>query len=95
MTASSTVQAVERLETVWPDAALIDLEMPELDGYALIGRLRRMCEQLGRRLPAIAFTAHGLASDRHQTRSAGFDLHLAKPIRPALLVSGIAGLVRA
>lgn len=93
VTASSTLQAVDRLEALWPDVALIDLEMPELDGYALIARLRGMGAALGRRLPAIAFTAHGLDSDRHLTQSAGFDLHLAKPIRPGLLVSAVARLV--
>ena len=93
-TASSTLQALDRLEILWPDVALIDLEMPELDGYALMTRLRTLCARAGRRLPTIAFTAHGAAGDRRQTQSAGFDLHLAKPIRPAALVSGVARLLR-
>lgn len=93
VTASSTLQAMDRLEAVWPDAALIDLEMPGLDGYALIARLRTRCAGFGRRLPAIAFTAHGLDSDRHLTLAAGFDLHLAKPIRPRVLITAIARLL--
>jgi len=95
VTASSTLQAVDRLEALWPDLALIDLEMPELDGYALIARLRGMCERSGRTLPAVAFTAHGATRDRAQTRSAGFDLHLTKPIRPSVMVSAIGELVGA
>ena len=95
VTAGSTRQALDRLEALWPDVALIDLEMPGLDGYDLIARLRGMCAQLGRRLPAVAFTAHGHDRDRQLTHSAGFDLHLAKPIRPGLLVSAISRLLAA
>lgn len=95
VTAASTLQAIDRLEASWPDVALIDLEMPDLDGYALIARVRGMCERSGRPLPAIAFTARGASSDVARTRSAGFDLHLTKPIRPALLVGEVAQLVQA
>lgn len=90
VTASSVAQALDRLESFWPDVALIDLEMPELDGYTLMARLRALCERYERRLPAIAFTARGAESERQMTQSAGFDLHLVKPIRPAALVSAVA-----
>ena len=88
--ASSTVQALERLAAWWPDVALIDLEMPERDGYDLMARLRGVCERDGRRLPAIAFTANGRERDRRQAQMAGFALLLAKPIHPSSLVESVA-----
>lgn len=88
--ASSTRQALERLAVWWPDLAVIDLEMPDLDGYALMTRLRAACERYARRLPAIAFTANGRERDRRQARLAGFGLLLAKPIHPRSLVDSVA-----
>jgi RNA polymerase sigma-70 factor (ECF subfamily) len=92
--AASAQQALERLENAWPDIALIDLEMPDVDGYALMTRMRGLRKAHTRRLPAAAFTARGAARDRERTRSAGFDLHFAKPIRPSLLVDGLMRLSR-
>jgi RNA polymerase sigma-70 factor (ECF subfamily) len=86
-------RAVDRMESVWPDVALIDLEMPELDGCDVLALLRSRSAKLDRVLPAIAFSAHAADLDRHRTRSAGFDLHLAKPVSPSLLVRSIAALV--
>lgn len=58
------------------------------DGYLLIRRLRA---RVGR-LPAVALTADARAEDRGRALSAGFQMHVAKPVEPAALTSAVAGL---
>lgn len=93
-TAASAAQALDRLEARWPDVALIDLEMPGLDGYGLKARLRDVCLSQSRLLPTVAFTARSGERERLLTVSAGFSLHLVKPIRPALLVDAVVQLLK-
>lgn len=92
LAASSGAEALGRLDAGWPDLALIDLEMPEIDGYELLARLQRASEGNGRRIPAVAFTARATDRDRELTRAAGFAAHLVKPVRPAHLVAVVASL---
>jgi CheY-like chemotaxis protein len=93
--ASSAAQALRRLDVMWPDLMVTDLEMPEEDGYALLQHVRDRAGLRGNLPPAVAFSAHGAEEDRTRTAQAGFDLHLAKPVRPAVLVTRVAELVRA
>jgi RNA polymerase sigma-70 factor, ECF subfamily len=90
--AASGAQAMACLEAQWPDVALIDLEMPDVDGFELLMRLQQLSERCGRRLPAVAFTARGSDRDRQLTHAAGFAAHLLKPIRPVHLVAAVANL---
>lgn len=94
VSAACAADALDRLHTAWPDIALLDLEMPETDGYALMSQVRTVRTARRRSLPVAAFTAHGEANHRARAKSAGFDLHLTKPIRPALLVDSVARLLR-
>jgi CheY-like chemotaxis protein len=65
--------------------------MPGVDGYTFIRQLR---EQEGdRQIPAIAVTAHALAEDRERALAAGFQNHLAKPIKLAELIRSIVKAV--
>jgi CheY-like chemotaxis protein len=66
--------------------------MPGADGYMLIHEVRALGSQRGFWFPAIAITAHTRPEDREQALSAGYHLHLAKPIDPAALVDSIAQL---
>jgi len=61
-----------------PQLALVDLGLPILDGYELIGRLRNLPGMHS--LPAIAVTGYGQASDRAKSHAAGFDRHVVKPV---------------
>lgn len=90
--ASSAAQARRRLHTALPDLLLTDLEMPEEDGYSLLHSMRQLAG--GDQIPAVAFTAHGDAEDRHKTTQAGFALHVLKPVRPATLVARLGTLTR-
>jgi hypothetical protein len=92
-TSVSVAAALETLEQ-WPaDVVVSDVEMPEEDGYALVRRLRALDARRGRRTPTVALTAYGRAEDRRAALTAGFNLHLAKPIDPAELVLVLANLL--
>ena len=68
------VDAALRLE---PDVALIDVGLPELDGYEVARRIRAGTR---RDMLLVALTGYGLAEDRERALAAGFDLHRVKPI---------------
>jgi CheY-like chemotaxis protein len=68
------IDAALRLE---PDVALIDVGLPELDGYEVARRIRA---ESRRDMLLVALTGYGLAEDRERALAAGFDLHLVKPI---------------
>jgi CheY-like chemotaxis protein len=63
-----------------PDALLLDIGMPELNGYQLAQRIR--ATGWGRRAMLIAITGWGQERDKRQALAAGFDRHLTKPIDP-------------
>ena len=67
------------------DLLISDIGMAGRDGYELIRELRAL-EAPGERLPAIALTAFSRDLDRRQALQAGFDAHLAKPLKPQLLM---------
>jgi PAS domain S-box-containing protein len=75
-----------------PDVLVCDISMPEVDGYALIGRVREMAPEEGGRIPAVALTAYGRAIDRIRALSAGFNMHIPKPVEPAELATVVASL---
>ncbi len=77
------VEAMSVVSEFTPDAAVLDIGLPIMDGHELARRLREM---LGRRCALIALTGYGRAEDRHKSRAAGFDTHLVKPVDPAQIV---------
>jgi signal transduction histidine kinase/CheY-like chemotaxis protein len=77
-----------------PDVVIMDIGMPEMDGYALIGKVRALTPDQGGRTPAVALTAFARSEDRRQAMLAGFDLHVAKPVEPAELVAVVSRLAR-
>ena len=77
-TAASGAQALELAATTLPSVVLIDLGMPEMDGFEVARRLRRMPGLKQARL--IAVSGYGQESDRLATAQAGFEKHLTKPV---------------
>ncbi len=78
LVAHDAPSAIELAREEAPELALVDLGLPILDGYELIVRLRNLPGL--QRLPAIAVTGYGQASDRARSRAAGFDRHVVKPV---------------
>lgn len=78
--ANSAKKALQELENNEFDLLISDLGMPEMDGYDLIGEIRRSKKDHHQTLPAIALTGYVSADDRERVLSAGFQIHLSKPI---------------
>ena len=93
-TAASAAEALKILDADVPDVVVADLGMPHVDGFQFIDRVRRHHSSRVRNLPAAALTAYARSEDRMKALRAGFQIHLAKPIDPAELVTTIAALAR-
>ncbi|MGH7398815.1 MAG: PAS domain S-box protein [Candidatus Rokuibacteriota bacterium] len=91
-TSTSATAAFEQLRSKPPDVLISDIEMPGEDGYALIRRVRALEPAHGGRTAAIAVTAYGRREDRLRAISAGFTMHLPKPVDPAELTTLVASL---
>jgi signal transduction histidine kinase/ActR/RegA family two-component response regulator len=76
----SAAEALAELDTWWPDVLLSDIGMPGEDGYSLIRRVRAEEARHGRAIAAVALTAYARAEDRRKALSAGFQMHVPKPI---------------
>jgi len=70
--------ALEAARSFAPDAALLDLGLPLMNGYELAEQLIAQCD--GRRPLLIAVTGYGQRSDRERTQAAGFQAHVVKPV---------------
>ncbi len=79
-TAEDGLIGLQKLTTLRPDVALIDLGLPGIDGYDLARRLRALPEARAMRL--IALSGYGQAEDRRRALDAGFDMHITKPVDP-------------
>ena len=72
---------------------VVDLGMPEMDGFELISRIRTSTDPI-RSMPAAALTAFARSEDRTKALRSGFEMHLAKPVDPGELVASVATLAR-
>src|SRR5216117_87030 len=93
MAAACAEEALEQVEQWHPDILVSDIGLPGDDGYVLIQKLRQRQGDYGRSMPALAVTAYARAEDRTRALSAGFQLHVAKPLEPADFVAAIARVV--
>lgn len=85
----SSLQAEAALLSGSYDALVSDVNMPEMDGLDLIGRLRAREQGTGAHLPAVALTALASVRNYDECLAAGFDAHLAKPCEISVLVRAI------
>ena len=69
---------IELAERVRPDVILLDIGLPEMDGYSVARHLRSLPSMAATRI--IALTGYGAERARQTVREAGFDLHLVKPV---------------
>ena len=80
-------QALDKLEQIHPDLVLLDIQMPVLDGYAVVRRLRQTPRFAS--LKVLALTAYAMQGDRERVLKSGFDGYLTKPIDMAALTREI------
>ena len=80
-------EAIEAAERARPQVALVDIGLPEADGYEVARELRRRFDGA---IVLVALTGYGQPDDRRRALSAGFDEHLVKPVTPERLAGVIA-----
>jgi two-component system CheB/CheR fusion protein len=85
--AHTAMSALELAQQFVPETALLDIGLPDMDGYALARRLRA---QTNGSLQLVAMTGYGRTEDRNAARDAGFDVHLVKPAEPHELARVLA-----
>ena len=78
-------EAILKVQSKKYDVILLDIEMPEKDGFQVIKEIRNLKSDT----PVIALTAHAMPEDRLKTKNAGFFDHITKPIDFNYLVSTI------
>jgi CheY-like chemotaxis protein len=88
--ASDGVQAVQMAESFRPDAILLDIGMPRMNGYDACEKIR--LQPWGAGAFIVALTGWGQDEDKNRSRAAGFDRHLVKPVEPATIEKLIQGL---
>ena len=90
-TATDGRQAVDKTRTLLPDVVVMDLALPELDGWEATHRIKS--DPLTRHVPVVAFTGHAFQQSKESARQAGCDAFLIKPLDPAQLVAEIRRVV--
>jgi CheY-like chemotaxis protein len=90
--AASGPRGVEIARQSQPDIALVDIGLPEVDGYEVARRLRTLAPS---RPYLIALTGYGQPDDVKRAHDAGFDAHLLKPVDPDALAKVLSAVPRA
>ncbi len=94
LAASSAEAALKILDTERPDVLVADLGMPRIDGFELIGRVRKRPNRSVSQMPAVALTAYARSEDKARALRAGYQAHMPKPINPAELIACVRALSR-
>jgi CheY-like chemotaxis protein len=90
-TAANGFEVLELVSRSPPDALLLDIEMPDIDGYELARLLRKAPATSA--MPILAVTARVSKTDMHEAFEAGFDAHVPKPIDGDALITLLAAMV--
>jgi CheY-like chemotaxis protein len=94
---SLPLNAFEGLQAVSgnrPNIVLLDIKLPDRDGFELLQDIRALGPDNGGDVPVIAMTAFGRTADRNRTVAAGFQAHLVKPFVPTKLLDAIKSVLK-
>jgi PAS domain S-box-containing protein len=94
VTAASAAEALALMPTAHVNVLISDIGLPDVDGYELLRRVRRMDASASGGIPAIALTAYARAEDRLLAFRAGYQAHVAKPVEPNELLNTIVDLAK-
>jgi PAS domain S-box-containing protein len=94
ITAATAAAGLEILKNHRPDVIVSDIGMPEKDGYQFIREVRSLPSTDGGKTPAIALSAFAHSEDRTRAITAGYQMHLSKPVESHELVAAIENLTR-
>lgn len=87
------LQGVDKTRSENPDLVLMDLSLPEIDGWEAIRRLK--ADEATKPIPIIALTAHAMTGDREKALAAGADDYDSKPIEFERLLGKMEALMKA
>jgi len=90
--ASNGRKALEELDKQKFDLVVMDVSMPEMDGFEAVAAIRAREEKTGTHMPIIAMTAHAMKGDRERCLAAGMDAYISKPLQPNELIQVIKTL---
>jgi two-component system sensor histidine kinase/response regulator len=85
-------EAIDALERQNFDVVLMDVQMPDMDGFEATLAIRAREQETGRHVPIVAMTAHAMKGDRERCLEAGMDGYVAKPLQPTELFAAIESL---
>jgi CheY-like chemotaxis protein len=88
----SIIEALLEFDRLVPDIVVSDLRMPDQDGCEFVRRIRERPPERGGMVPAIALTAYAAPEDRARALTAGFQVHLPKPVDFHELLTTFANL---
>ena len=86
--------AIKQWQNIFFDCILMDIQMPEMDGFAAVRRIRELEKGSGRHIPIIAMTAHAGKDDRENCLQAGMDDYIAKPFNAAQLITILSNHIK-
>jgi len=86
--------AVDRFAPHRFDLLLMDVQMPEMDGFEATAAIRQLESTAGGHVPIIGLTAHAMKGDRERCLAAGMDGYVSKPIRPEMLFEAIDAVLK-
>jgi len=90
--AEDGIQALDHLRSETPDLIIVDINLPDMDGYEVTTRLKQIPSMA--KVPVIAMTANVMKGDREKTLAAGCDGYISKPIDIDSLPDQIAKFLR-
>jgi two-component system sensor histidine kinase/response regulator len=86
-------EALRRHELQPFDVVLMDVQMPQMDGFEATALIREKERQTGKHIPIVALTAHAMSTDREHCLRAGMDDYISKPIRAKELIEKLDRLL--
>jgi len=89
--AANGTEGLDKAQSESPDLILMDMSLPEMDGWELAGKIRQT--EAGKDVPIIAVTAHAMAGDEERALEAGCNGYVAKPIDEDVLLDTIQELL--
>jgi len=82
-------EAIDHFEREQFDLVLMDVQMPEMDGFEATAEIREREQATGAHTPIIAMTAYAIKGDRERCLEAGMDSYISKPVKPEELYKAI------
>jgi two-component system cell cycle response regulator DivK len=84
-------EALQKIREARPDLVLLDIQMPEMDGYQVLGEIRR--DPSLRNLRVVALTSFAMQGDRERALDAGFDDYITKPVTSTTLKAQLGAVI--